>query len=57
MHIIGVNQEEDGFLNSYGIEKLLDKANFHKGIKGFMPNELEYEVLDFSYSNRIPYNY
>jgi len=48
--IVGV-LEEDNFLKSKGVNDLLDKADFHEGVKSYIPKNLEYHLLNFSYDN------
>jgi predicted HTH transcriptional regulator len=49
--IIGVQQNKDGTLESRGLDSLKDKAEIEKGVNVYIPNELKYEILDFSYSS------
>jgi predicted HTH transcriptional regulator len=47
--IIGVLEKENS-LKSVGIDKLLDKAEFHDGIKSYIPKNLDYYLLDFTFN-------
>lgn len=45
----GVEQRDDGSFEPIGLQNLKDKADVYKGIEGYIPTQIEYEVLDFSY--------
>ncbi|MGB2842726.1 MAG: RNA-binding domain-containing protein [Halobacteriota archaeon] len=47
--IIGVSQNEDNTFNIKGLKNLIDKSDISQGVRKYIPNKLEYEVLDFSY--------
>lgn len=47
--VLGVRQEDDGSLESVGIDGVRDKADISKALDRFLPPPLEYVVLDFSY--------
>ncbi len=47
--IIGVAEQEDKTFVPTGIEKLQDKTDVHNRIKNFLPDQLEYDIIDFSY--------
>ena len=46
--IIGV-KEQDNTLESRGIDTLIDKSDFHNKVKSFIPDKLNYELMDFNY--------
>lgn len=48
--IIGVAQQDDNSLHPVGLATLADKADIHKGVKRFIPEQLIYEVLDFPFA-------
>jgi hypothetical protein len=48
--VVGVAQRDDNSLHPVGLSTLTDKANIHKGVQKFIPAQLIYEVLDFSYT-------
>lgn len=47
--IVGVEERDDKTFDPVGIGQLLDKADIQKGIQKYIPTQLKYEVLDFSY--------
>lgn len=47
--VIGV-AEKDSDLESVGLVELTDKADIEKSISPYLPNGVNYDVLDFSYS-------
>jgi hypothetical protein len=47
--IFGVEEQDDGSFDPTGLGNLVDKADIHKGIERFIPTQLEYNVLNFSY--------
>jgi len=47
--IVGVEEKDDKTFDPVGIEEVLDKADIEKGVQKFLPPQLKYEVLDFSY--------
>lgn len=47
--ILGVKQKEDGTLEPIGLQELKDKSEIKKGIAKFIPEKLDYEIVDFSY--------
>ncbi len=47
--VLGVTELQDGTFDACGIKNVLDKADIDKGIRSFIPEKIEYEVLDFSY--------
>lgn len=49
--VSGVEEIEHNKLVSCGIEKVIDKANINNQIEAYIPNEINYEVIDFSYSS------
>ena len=48
--VIGVKQESDGTLNPIGLEGLKDKSQIVKEVEPYIPQDLEYEILDFFYN-------
>lgn len=48
--IFGVEENKDSSLNSKGLSSLSDKTDFNKGIKNYLPDNLVYEVVDFTYA-------
>ena len=49
--IIGVIQNKDNTFNPKGLTNLTDQSEIDQGIRKYIPDKLEYEVLDFSYSD------
>lgn len=49
--IFGVSQAEDKSLSAVGIEAIKDKVDIEQGVRKFLPNQLKYETLDFSYAS------
>lgn len=49
--IVGIEEKDDKTFDSVGIDELLDKADIQKGVQKFLPPQLQYEVLDFSYDD------
>lgn len=47
--VIGVKENDDGTLDSVGIETLRDKAEINDSISKYVPRSLDYEILNFSY--------
>ena len=48
--IIGVNQDNStGEITPLGLDKFTDKADVFKGVKNYIPSNLEFDVLDFEY--------
>jgi predicted HTH transcriptional regulator len=47
--VIGVKEHTDRSLSSVGIPELKDKTDIHNSVKKFLPEEIEYDVLDFSF--------
>ena len=47
--VIGVEEKDDGTLETVGLEKPTDEADVRKGILRFVPSELKYDVLTFAY--------
>lgn len=48
--VFGVYQHKTGELESKGLESLIDKANIYNGVKPFLPEEVSYDVLDFTFN-------
>ncbi len=46
--VIGV-REINGKIDPIGIKQISDKANIQNGLNKLLPNNLEFEILDFSY--------
>ncbi|SMG14211.1 Putative DNA-binding domain-containing protein [Marivirga sericea] len=46
--VLGVS-EEDGEIEPRGLNKIKDKADVTNSLNKFLPNNLEYEILDFTY--------
>ena len=49
--IIGVSQNKDNTFNTKGLNNLIDKSVIDQGIRKYIPDKLDYDVLDFSYDN------
>lgn len=49
--IIGVEENDDKTFNPIGVEAFRDKAEIQRGVRKFLPNQLKYLVLDFSYQD------
>jgi predicted HTH transcriptional regulator len=49
--ILGVEEKEDKTFVPVGLDNFIDKTDIHKGIQKFIPTQLKYEVLNFSYEN------
>lgn len=47
--IVGVEERDDKTFDPCGLTNLADKADIQKGIQKFIPPQLQYVVLDFSY--------
>jgi hypothetical protein len=47
--VMGVSQEADKSLTARGLSSVIDKADIQRGMQKFLPNFLEYHVLDFAY--------
>ncbi|MEZ4972484.1 MAG: ATP-binding protein [Cyclobacteriaceae bacterium] len=49
--IVGVAQSrETGQIDPIGLDRFVDKADIYKGIQKYVPNYLEFDVLDFEYT-------
>lgn len=48
--VVGVEQAASGVLHPAGLGSLLDKADLIPKLNSFVPKELEFQILDFSYS-------
>jgi predicted HTH transcriptional regulator len=46
--LIGIKESNEGLVAT-GIDKILDKSVIYKRLNKYLPDELEYEVLDFQY--------
>lgn len=49
--VFGVKEEDSGMLTPIGLSKFEDKANIGNGVSKFISPNLDYEVLDFDYSD------
>jgi len=49
--IIGVEQDDEGTIRAVGINKIIDKEEITKGIKAYLPDDIIYDILDFSYKD------
>ncbi|MFC0580970.1 AlbA family DNA-binding domain-containing protein [Micrococcoides hystricis] len=47
--IVGVAENPDGSVTPLGLENLVDKAEIQNALEQFLPQELVFEVLDFSF--------
>jgi len=48
--IFGINQLKDGSLEAVGLDNITDKSEVENGVSNFLPQGLEYQVLDFTYT-------
>lgn len=49
--VVGIEETEEKKLISCGISKIQDKANIDSQISPFLPEGIEYDIVDFSYSS------
>jgi predicted HTH transcriptional regulator len=49
--VVGVRQEEDGSFASVGMKKLRDKAKVSQGLSKFFSPAIDYELLDFPFTD------
>ncbi len=49
--VIGVGEEEDGSMTPVGLRAFKDKTDIIKGISKFLPEELEFEIINFGYDD------
>lgn len=49
--VFGVKEEQDGTLTPIGLSSFEDKANIGNGVSKFISPNLDYEILDFDYSD------
>ena len=49
--VIGVKEQEDGSFIPIGLDKIRDKSEIIKSMKSYLPQDLEYEILDFFYQD------
>jgi predicted HTH transcriptional regulator len=49
--IVGVQENDDKSFTPVGLGELSDKTEIEKGIEKFIPVQLEYEIIDFSYQD------
>lgn len=47
--VFGVDEQDNGSFDPTGLGSLVEKAEVHQGVEKYIPTQLEYEVLDFSY--------
>lgn len=47
--IVGVEQAADGTVTSIGVPELLDKAKLFKGIKAYVPENVNADLFDFTF--------
>ncbi len=47
--IVGVKQETDGTLNPVGLNEFKDESQIVKEVESYIPQNLEYEIWNFSY--------
>ncbi len=47
--VVGVKECKDKSLEAVGLSALLDKAKFHDAMKAFVPDDLQCNVIDFSF--------
>lgn len=48
--VLGVEQEND-VLDAIGLKSLVDKAEVEKGVNRYIPTDVKFNVLDFSYTS------
>ena len=49
--IIGIRESEDGTPDPVGIDEFLDKADISKGLDKYLPDDILWDVFDFSYED------
>ena len=49
--IVGVKENKDKTFEPVGLDELSDKTDIQKGIERFVPIQLEYSILDFSFQD------
>ncbi len=49
--ILGVKENDDGTLEAIGLKKLEDKEIIHDKIQKYLPNNLEFTIGDFDFTN------
>lgn len=49
--IVGVAEKHDGTIEATGIPTLKDKTDIIQGVRKYLPHQLEYEILDFSFQS------
>lgn len=47
--VVGVAQNRDGSVSPVGLDEFVDKAQIQNALEHFLPQELVFEVLDFSF--------
>ncbi|WP_417513034.1 helix-turn-helix domain-containing protein [Marinobacter sp.] len=52
--VLGVTEEQSGEFNSTGLEKLQDRADLNKKLRKFVPDQLNYELFNFTYDKTEP---
>lgn len=48
--IIGVEETDDGCLHSCGVESIEDKSTIDVKLRKYVPDEIDYLIMDFSYT-------
>lgn len=49
--IFGVDEKDNGTIEAIGLEKIIDKEKQHSKIAKFLPDTVEFEILDFDFSD------
>lgn len=47
--VVGVAENRDGSVSPVGLDEFVDKAQIQNGLEHYLPQELVFEVLDFSF--------
>ncbi len=55
MIVFGIKEENDGTLTPVGLENFEDKADIGNSVSKFISPNLDYEILDFDYSDTSTY--
>ncbi|MBA4158942.1 MAG: ATP-binding protein [Gemmatimonadetes bacterium] len=48
--VFGVQEKDDGSFEPKGLESMVDKADVQRGLSSFLPGQIGYEVVNFTYS-------
>ncbi|RCW49758.1 putative DNA-binding protein [Halanaerobium sp. MA284_MarDTE_T2] len=48
--IVGVMEKNNSLYNK-GLENMLDKSTFHNGVEKYIPQKLNYEIINFNYED------